>query len=191
MTRFLSVLVVFTLLITTTVFAGPGAGNNVVKSKTATQAYSLKNAKFFNESALWSVLQDSVPNPSIDQQFEHVDGNMRGMVLSFKEFVPMDEFLESFLSGMKEDAPETKYLDRRTATVNGVAMMEITIEMTTPQAPIRYIGYVYSGAKGVCMALGICHRDLFNDVKETLLTFAAGLVVETAAKTKTKTKSKK
>ena len=118
-----------------TLIAGPGAGNNVVKSKTATEAYPLKNAKFFNENSLWKVLEDSMTNPSIDQQFEHVDGNMRGMVLSFKEFVPMDEFLESFLSGMKEDAPDTKFIDRRSATVNGVAMMEVTIEMPTPQTP--------------------------------------------------------
>ena len=183
---------VITILVLTSfssmLFAGIGAGNNVVKSKTASETYPLKNAKFFNENSLWKVLEDSMPNPSIDQQFEHVDGNMRGMVLSFKEFVPMDEFLESFLSGMKDDAPDTKYIDRRSATVNGVAMMEVTIERPTPQAPIRYIGYVYSGVKGVCMALGICHRDLFNEVKETLLTFAAGLVVETTAKSKTKTK---
>ncbi|MCX6141379.1 MAG: hypothetical protein NTX15_11240 [Candidatus Kapabacteria bacterium] len=189
MTRLLClVLMICSTSISSMLTSAPAGDNAMSKSKTSTTVYTLKNAKFYGDTAQWKPLQDSLPNPSIDFQFEHVDGNMRGMLLSFKEFVPMDEFIESFIGGMKEDAPETKIVERRNVKVNGVPMVEITIDMPTPQAPIRYFGYVYSGTKGVCMALGICHRDLFAEVKTTLETFAAGLVVASAAGTAPKTK---
>ncbi|HLP27130.1 MAG TPA: hypothetical protein VK147_00725 [Candidatus Didemnitutus sp.] len=174
------------------VFLPAPAGEKIVKSKAATAVYQLKNSTFYMDPQQWTALKDSVPNPAIDYQFEHADGNMRGMLLSFKEFMPMDEFIEGFLNGMKEDAPNAKVVEKRNVTVNGMPMVEIVIELPTPNATIMYYGYIYSGSKGVCVALGMCQRELYTEVKSTLSTFAAGLVVESAVKpTSTTSTSKK
>lgn len=166
------------------------AGEKVTKDKLATVSYQTKNSTFFVNPKQWTLLTDSLPNPAIDHQFEHVDGNMRGMLLSFKEFVPMDEFIEGFLGGMKEDAPDAKILERRDVTVNGMPMVEVLIELPTPTATVRYYGFIYSGSKGVCLSLGMCQRELYDEVKEALGIFAAGLVVESAVKPPSKKKKK-
>jgi len=173
----LSVTLVEARLTTPTVIATADKTEIVTKSKQATTQYPLKNATLFVDLATWQVSLDSNSNEAIDKQFEHVDGNARGMALSFREFVPIDEFITNFVEGMKADAPETKLVDRRTVTVNGINMEEVTIDMVTPQAPIRYFGYVYSGAKGVCLTLALCHRDLFTELRPALESYAAGLVV--------------
>lgn len=150
------------------------------KFKTATTRYQMKNAALFVDTVAWKWVPEESPNPAIDHQFEHGGGNIRGMALSFKEFVPLDEFIEGFIGGMKEDAPETKLVERKDVVVNGVPMTEVVIDMPTDQAPIRYLGYIVSGVKGVSMSLAMCHRSLFDQVRTELKGFINGLVLEGA-----------
>ena len=74
--------------------------SSFVKSKLATATLEMKNATFMYDTNEWSILQDSLPNESFDGQFQHVDGNIRGMVMSVKEFQPATEFLDSFVGGI-------------------------------------------------------------------------------------------
>ncbi len=153
------------------------------KGKTATTMVALKNARFYYDTTTWSVLSDEIPNEAVDYQFMHSDGNVRAIAMSLREFVPMNEFIDGFISGMQEDAPETKLLSRRDVKVNGSNMVEVKIEMVTPDAPIMYYGYLHTGAKGVSLALGLCHRDLFSEVEATIANFVSGLVIESPTPT--------
>jgi hypothetical protein len=70
-------------------------------------------------------------------------------------------------------------------------MTEITVDMVTPDAPIRYHGFVHSGPKGVCLVLGLCHRDLFADVTTIINSLASGLTVASSTPAPTTTTKKK
>lgn len=148
-----------------------------VKSKAATTTLEMKNAQFMYDAAEWTLLPDSLPNESFDGQFQHVDGNIRGMVMSVKEFQPATEFLDSFVGGMAESYPGTKLVSKREVTVNGEKVLEVQIDMPVDQTPVRYYGYLHAGARGIAMALAACHGELFKEVSATLTTFASGLMV--------------
>jgi hypothetical protein len=145
--------------------------------RTATSTVEMKNAKVMYDQTQWKKLGNETGNEAIDENFEHVDGNIRAIAVSLRDFVPLDDFIEGFVAGMAEDAPDTKVVSRRDVTVNGVPMAEITVDMVTQEAPIRYHGFVHSGAKGVCLVLGICHRDLFAEVQPLIVGLASGLTV--------------
>lgn len=151
--------------------------SSFMKSKLATATLEMKNATFMYDTNEWSILQDTLPNESFDGQFQHVDGNIRGMVMSVKEFTPADEFLDSFVGGMAESYPGTKLVAKRNVTVNGEKMLEVQIDMPVEQTPVRYYGYLHAGSRGIAMALAACHGELFKEVASTLTTFASGLVV--------------
>jgi hypothetical protein len=151
--------------------------SSFVKSKLATATLAMKNATFMYDTNEWSILQDSLPNESFDGQFQHVDGNIRGMVMSVKEFQPATEFLDSFVGGMAESYPGTKLVSKRDVTVNNEKMLEIQIDMPIDQTPVRYYGYLHAGSRGIAMALAVCHSELFKEVSSTLTTFTSGLVI--------------
>lgn len=159
------------------------------KTKTATTILEMKNATFMYDAAEWTASEDSLPNESFDGQFVHVDGNIRGMVMSVKEFQPANEFLDSFVGGMAESYPGTKLVSKRDVTVNGEKMLEIQVDMPVDKTPVRYYGYLHAGSRGVAMALAACHGELFKEVASTLSTFTSGLVV-TRAKNQIKPKKK-
>lgn len=146
-------------------------------SKSAKSKLEMKNATFMYDAAEWNILTDSLPNESFDGQFQHVDGNIRGMVMSVKEFTPAAEFLDSFVGGMDESYPGTKLVSKRSVTVNGESMLEIQIDMPVDQTPVRYYGFLHAGPRGIAMALAACHGELFKEVAATLSTFASGLIV--------------
>lgn len=151
--------------------------SSFVKSKLATATLEMKNATFMYDTNEWSILQDSLPNESFDGQFQHVDGNIRGMVMSVKEFQPANEFLDSFVGGMAESYPGTKLVSKRDVTVNNLKMLEVQIDMPVDQTPVRYYGYLHAGSRGIAMALAVCHAELYKEVASTLTAFTSGLLV--------------
>lgn len=146
-------------------------------SKAAKSKLEMKNATFMYDASEWNALTDSLPNESFDGQFMHVDGNIRGMVMSVKEFQPATEFLESFIGGMDESYPGTKLVSKRSVTVNGESMIEVQIDMPVDQTPVRYFGFLHAGPRGIAMALAACHGELYKEVASTLSSFASGLIV--------------
>lgn len=155
----------------------PAAPDSVfTKAKSATTMLEMKNATFMYDATEWTASEDSLPNESFDGQFLHVDGNIRGMVMSVKEFTPAGEFLDSFVGGMAESYPGTKLVSKRDVTVNGEKMLEIQVDMPVDNTPVRYYGYLHAGSRGIAMALAACHGELFKEVASTLTTFASGLV---------------
>lgn len=156
----------------------PGAPDSVfTKAKSATTTLEMKNATFVYDAKEWMPSDDSLPNESFDGQFTHVDGNIRGMIMSVKEFSPASEFLDSFVGGMAESYPGTKLVSKRDVTVNGEKMLEVQIDMPVDQTPVRYYGYLHAGSRGIAMALAACHGELFKEVASTLSTFTSGLIV--------------
>lgn len=151
--------------------------SSFVKSKLATATLEMKNATFMYDTNEWSILQDSLPNESFDGQFQHVDGNIRGMVMSVKEFQPANEFLDSFVGGMAESYPGTKLVSKRDVTVNNLKMLEVQIDMPVDQTPVRYYGYLHAGSRGIAMALAVCHAELYKEVASTLTAFTSGLLI--------------
>lgn len=151
--------------------------SSFVKSKLATATLEMKNATFMYDTNEWSILQDSLPNESFDGQFQHVDGNIRGMVMSVKEFQPANEFLDSFVGGMAESYPGTKLVSKRDVTVNSLKMLEVQIDMPVDQTPVRYYGYLHAGSRGIAMALAVCHAELYKEVASTLTAFTSGLLI--------------
>ncbi len=147
------------------------------KLKSAKASLEMKNATFVYDSAEWALSVDSLPNPSFDGQFVHVDGNIRGMVMSVKDFTPANDFLDSFVGGMAETYPGTKLISKRNVTVNNEKMLEVVIDMPVDSTPVRYYGFLHAGSRGIAMALAACHGELYPEVAAVLTSFAVGLVV--------------
>jgi hypothetical protein len=156
----------------------PTAPDSVfMKAKSATSKLEMKNAQFVYDTNEWSVLTDSLPNESFDGQFQHVDGNIRGMAMSVKEFQPADEFLESFVGGMAESYPGTVLLSKRSVVVNGENMLEVQVDMPVDGATVRYYGFLHAGSRGIAMVLSACHAMLFDEVSSVVKSFTAGLII--------------
>lgn len=171
------------------VWLPPAPDSAFTKSKSATTTLAMKNATFMYDATEWTASEDSLPNESFDGQFLHVDGNIRGMVMSVKEFQPASEFLDSFVGGMAESYPGTKLVSKRDVTVNGEKMLEIQVDMPVDNTPVRYYGYLHAGSRGIAMALAACHGELFKEVASTLTAFTSGLMV-TRPKNQLKLKKK-
>ena len=53
---------------------------------------------------------------------------------------------------------------RRSLTVNGTQLTDITITAIVSHQPFVYRGYLYTGRKGLCLILTWTHADLYSEL---------------------------
>jgi len=158
--------------------ASLSAQHTYTKSPSATKKYALTaGAQFFVDSKIWVKNKQQTIEGS-DVEFTHVDGTSFIAVLSQKQFLEKDTFIEAFIVGMKESAKEVTVKERADIVVNGTPVTALMIEMKDEGVNVTYLAYFYSGSKGMVQVLGYCGTEIFGELSPVLQAGLNGLVVK-------------
>lgn len=148
------------------------------KSPSATKKISLTaGGQFFVDPKVWEKNKQASIEGA-DVEFTHVDGTAFVAVLSQKQFLAIDTFIDAFIVGMKESAKEVTVTERANIIVNGTPITAVSILMKDEGVDVTYLVYFYSGSKGMIQALGYCGTQIFEEMRPVLQTAMNGLVVK-------------
>jgi|GEM_PF-2122439 len=154
------------------------AQKSYTKSASATKKVALTaNAQFYIDPKVW----EKNKQPSIegaDVEYTHKDGTAFVAVVSQKQFLNIDTFIDAFVEGMRESAKEVTLQERANITVNGTPVTACMIGMKDEGVDVTYLVYFYSGTKGMVQALSYCSTEIFGEMSSVLQTALNGLVVK-------------
>lgn len=155
------------------VFAGGPAMRT--KSKTATKQYEMRNAKFFADPKVWN---EQAQKAIAEAPFElvHVDGNAYITAQTVTEYLPTAEFLDNYVEGMKQSAPDLVLLTKEERTVNGSPVLFFAIKGTMNNRMMQFHGYMFSNSKGSTVVYGYSHANIFPELQSDIDTALDGFV---------------
>jgi len=154
------------------------AQKTFTKAPSATKKYALTaSAQFYVDPKVW-VKNKQQSIEGADVEFTHTDGTAFVAVISQKQFLAIDTFIDAFVEGMRESAKEVTVKERANLIVNGTPITACMIEMKDEGVDVTYLAYFYSGTKGMVQALSYCGTEIFAEMSPVLQAALNGLVVK-------------
>jgi len=156
----------------------PAAGSEYKKDKKAELAYTGKRGKFTLTLVpdAWARLEKSI-NPLAEVSFKNDAGDVYAMVVAERLQVPLPALKKAVLDNMKRVDSESKVLLDEKRTVNGLAVVCLTVEANVQEIPLTYHVYLYSGDEGSIQLMTWTGRKLFQESKADMEAFLNGFEV--------------
>ncbi len=148
------------------------------RSVAATQMLTDKREKF----AIWInnnkwIKADLGLNRESVFEFEHIEGEVKALLLHDKEKINLDELRQIVIDNAKRAARNSKVVFEEKRFVNGQEMLCLRIEGSIDFVPFTYFGYYYAGYIGTLQLTTISSPTVFNDYEFELESFLDGLEV--------------
>jgi hypothetical protein len=147
--------------------------------KSNNSSFCLKSSKFnvgfWLDPKKWS-FEKSVGNEESEYNLDFKDGDLYGLIISERAFIPLETMLVVALENAREIAPDIRIVNKEYRNVNGNKVLLIHMVGTTQGIIFFYYGYYFSNSTGTVQFLTYSSNNVFDEYKNDCEELLNGFV---------------
>ena len=135
----------------------------------------IKNIGIWVNPKNWSFSKGE-PNGAAEFSFEVKGKDIRGMLITEKIEVPIENLIELAISNAKDAASNIKVIKKEYRKINGLKVIMMQLTGTLSGIKFIYYGYYYSNSNGSIQLVTYTSQGLFEKSKEDMEELLNGFV---------------